>query len=124
MSLELWLLVQGFPIPSRTQDSVQLTSEAPGPTEPWSSHSLDCLPDMRQMFTPPEDQGDFDHLGSSAPSQVFAPPHLLTDSLLQFLDRDSGRQPSPEPDPFAVAHQEVSDELNLPETPRSGADAQ
>jgi hypothetical protein len=79
---------------------------------------------MRQMFTPPEDQGDFDHLGSSAPSQVFAPPHLLTDSLLQFLDRDSGRQPSPEPDPFAVAHQEVSDELNLPETPRSGADAQ
>ncbi|XP_073901905.1 uncharacterized protein [Castor canadensis] len=115
MSLELWLLVQGFPIPSRTQDSVQLTSEAPGPTEPWSSHSLDRLPDMRQMFTPPEDQGDFDHLGSSAPSQVFAPPHLLTDSLLQFLDRDSGRQPSPEPDPFAVAHQELSDKLNLPE---------
>uniref|UniRef100_A0A8C0ZM26 LRRC37A/B like protein 1 C-terminal domain-containing protein n=1 Tax=Castor canadensis TaxID=51338 RepID=A0A8C0ZM26_CASCN len=96
MSLELWLLVQGFPIPSRTQDLVQLTSKAPGPTEPWSIHSLDRLPGLQQMFTPP----------------VFAPPHLLTDSLLQFLDRDSGRQPSPEPDPFAAAHQELSDELN------------
>ncbi|XP_073901528.1 leucine-rich repeat-containing protein 37A2-like isoform X4 [Castor canadensis] len=30
----------------------------------------------------------------------------------EFLDRDSGRQPSPEPDPFAAAHQELSDELN------------
>jgi hypothetical protein len=48
---------------------------------------------------------------------MLAPPHLLTESLLPFLDRDSARQPSPEPDPFAVAQQELNDKLNLPERP-------
>nr|XP_020031072.1 titin-like [Castor canadensis] len=117
MSLELWLLVQGFPIPRKAQDSVQLTSKVRGPMEPWSSHSLDLLPDSPQMLTPRADRGDFDYLGASAASQVLAPPHLLTDSLLPFLDRDSTRQPSPEPDPFAVAQQELNDKLNLPERP-------
>nr|XP_020027934.1 leucine-rich repeat-containing protein 37B-like [Castor canadensis] len=117
MSLELWLLTQGFPIPKRAQDLVQLTSEAPGPTEPWSLHSLDLLPDSPEKLTPPANPGGFDYLGSSAPSQVLSPPHLLTDSLLPFLDWESARQLSPEPGQFAVAHKELLDKLNLPERP-------
>jgi hypothetical protein len=57
MSLELWLLTQSFPIPKRAQDLVQLTSEAPGPTEPWSLHSWDLLPDSPEKLTPPANQG-------------------------------------------------------------------
>jgi hypothetical protein len=37
--------------------------------------------------------------------------------LLPFLDRESARQLSPEPDQFAVAHKELRDKLNLPERP-------
>ena len=95
----LWLLVEAAPLPEWAPHPAQLASDLLGPTEPWPSHSSELPPESPQAFTPPAPElGGFHYLGSSAPAQTLVPPQELTETLVQFLDRDSVGEVPPEAD--------------------------
>ncbi|XP_053445366.1 leucine-rich repeat-containing protein 37B-like [Nycticebus coucang] len=98
----LWLLIQAAAIWRWPPDRVQPTSESPGPKEPWSSLSSDLSPESPHVPTPPADPGDFDYLGSSAPSHLLASPQELPENLAPFPDTDSAQELPQGPDRVTI----------------------
>ncbi|XP_012888699.1 PREDICTED: leucine-rich repeat-containing protein 37A3-like [Dipodomys ordii] len=105
LSLQLWLLVQPAPIAHWARNSVQLTSD---------SHPSYLPTESPNILTPPADSRDPYNLGSSVPSKISAPSQELTDSLLPFLDKDSG-QPSPKSKQVLDPQQDLPDKLIVQE---------
>ncbi|XP_053426748.1 leucine-rich repeat-containing protein 37A2-like [Nycticebus coucang] len=102
LTWQLWLLIQAAPIWRWPRDRIQPTSESPGPKEPWSSLSSDLSTESPHVPTPPADPGDFDYLGSSAPSHLSALPQELPENLAPLLDTDSAQELPQGPDRFAI----------------------
>ncbi|XP_032121963.1 leucine-rich repeat-containing protein 37A3-like, partial [Sapajus apella] len=111
----LWLLVQESQPLERVKDPLQLTSNALGPTEPWSSGSSDLPWESLHALTPSADVGGFDYLGSSASSKRSAPPQESTENLVPFLDTDSDGELPPGPEHFSSAHLDLNDKLTRQE---------
>nr|XP_020729045.1 leucine-rich repeat-containing protein 37A2-like isoform X2 [Odocoileus virginianus texanus] len=116
----LWLLVQAAQPLEWAQGPVQLTSDPPGLTEPWSSHSSDLPPKLPHALTPLAEPGGFNYLTSSSPDHMLALPHEdLSETLVPYLDSDSAGELLAEPDKFAILHEDLDDKLtqhqNLPE---------
>lgn len=107
----LWLLGQATPLLEGARDPVPLTSEPRGPTEPWSSRSSDLPPESPHVLAPSAHPEGFAYLGSSASSQMWAPPQELTETLVPFLDTRSAQELPPGPDRFAVPHRDPNDKL-------------
>ncbi|XP_045381827.1 leucine-rich repeat-containing protein 37A3-like isoform X2 [Lemur catta] len=123
----LWLLIQAAPLRGWARDPVPLSSEPRGPTEPWPSRSSDPPPESPHALAPAAHPEGFASLGSSASSQMSAPPQELTDTLAPFLDTRSAQELPPGPDGFAVPHRDPNDKLTgqqrLPEVvPVPGSD--
>nr|XP_007977763.1 leucine-rich repeat-containing protein 37B-like [Chlorocebus sabaeus] len=89
--------------------------------EPLSSLSSDLPPESPHALTlpPPRRPGGFEHLGSSASSQMSAPAQELTETLTKtlvpFLDTDSVGELPPWPEQFLAAHQNLNDKLTRQE---------
>ncbi|XP_070339504.1 leucine-rich repeat-containing protein 37A3-like isoform X3 [Equus asinus] len=107
----LWLPVQASHPPEWALDPIQLTSEPPGLTEPWSSHSSNLPPESPRALTPPAEPGGLNYLGASSPAQMLALPQELTETLVPFPDTDSAGELPPGPDQFAVPHRDLNDKL-------------
>ncbi|MXQ87272.1 hypothetical protein E5288_WYG007485 [Bos mutus] len=108
----LWLLVQAAQLLEWAQGPVQLTSDPPGLTEPWSSHSSDLLPELPHALTPLAEPGGFNYLTSSSPDHMLALPHEdLSETLVPYLDSDSAGELLAEPDKFAILHEDLDDKL-------------
>uniref|UniRef100_A0A3Q2GVN5 LRRC37A/B like protein 1 C-terminal domain-containing protein n=1 Tax=Equus caballus TaxID=9796 RepID=A0A3Q2GVN5_HORSE len=107
----LWLPVQASHPPEWALDPIQLTSEPPGLTEPWSSHSSNLPPESPRALTPPAEPGGLNYLGASSPAQMLALLQELTETLVPFPDTDSAGELPPGPDQFAVPHQDLNDKL-------------
>ncbi|XP_037666457.1 leucine-rich repeat-containing protein 37A-like [Choloepus didactylus] len=80
----LWLLVQAAQPSGSALDSVQLTSDPPGPAETWSLPSPRLPPASPRALTPPPD-----YLASSAPGHMLARPQDITETLVPLPDTDS-----------------------------------
>uniref|UniRef100_A0A8C6MKR1 LRRC37A/B like protein 1 C-terminal domain-containing protein n=1 Tax=Moschus moschiferus TaxID=68415 RepID=A0A8C6MKR1_MOSMO len=108
----LWLLVQAAQPLEWAQGPVQLTSNPPGLTEPWSSHSSDLPPELPHALTPLAEPGGFNYLTSSSPDHMLALPHEdLSETLVPYLDSDSAGELLAEPDKFAILHEDLDDKL-------------
>ncbi|KAJ1072327.1 hypothetical protein K5549_017540, partial [Capra hircus] len=108
----LWLLVQAAQPLEWAQGPVQLTSDPPGLTEPWSSHSSDLPPESPHALTPLAEPGVFNYLTSSSPDHMLALPHEdLSETLVPYLDSDSAGELLAEPDKFAILHEDLDDKL-------------
>ncbi|XP_065766953.1 leucine-rich repeat-containing protein 37B-like [Muntiacus reevesi] len=108
----LWLLVQAAQPLGWAQAPVQLTSDPPGLTEPWSSHSSDLPPELPHALTPLAEPGGFNYLTSSSPDHLLALPHEdLSETLVPYLDSDSAGELLAEPDKFAILHEDLDDKL-------------
>ncbi|XP_077020177.1 uncharacterized protein LOC143687258 [Tamandua tetradactyla] len=110
----LCLLVQEVQPPGPALEPVQVTSDRPGPTEPWSLLSRRFPPESPRAVTPPPKPGGFGYLGSSAPGHVLAQPQEITETLVPLLDTDSALELPPGPDQFALPLRDQNDNL----TPR------
>ncbi|KAM5213145.1 leucine-rich repeat-containing protein 37A-like [Hipposideros larvatus] len=97
--LLLWPLVMAAQPPELALDPVRLTSEPPGPDEPWSLHPSDLPPESAHVLTTPADPGSFYILGSTAAAPMLASPQELAETWIPFPDA-IGDLP-PEPDHFA-----------------------
>lgn len=96
--------------PELALDPVLLTSEPPGPNEPWSFHPSDLPAESPPALTNLADPGSFNLAGSSAAAaQMVASPQALPETVIPFLDA-AGDLP-PEPDPFAVPLQDPQDQV-------------
>nr|XP_012642195.2 leucine-rich repeat-containing protein 37A2-like isoform X1 [Microcebus murinus] len=107
----LWLLVQAAPLPEWAWNLVPLTFEPRGPTDRRSSRSSDLPPESPPALTPSADPEGFAYLGSSASSQMLAPPQELTETSAPFLDTQSAQELLPGRDQFAVPHRDLNDKL-------------
>ncbi|XP_012518348.1 PREDICTED: leucine-rich repeat-containing protein 37B-like [Propithecus coquereli] len=107
----LWLLAQAAPLLEWARYLVPLTSEPPGPTGPWSSRSSDLPLESPHALPPSADPKGFAYLGSSASSQMLAPPQELPETLAPFLDTHSAQELPARPDPFALPHRDLNDKL-------------
>nr|XP_048301841.1 leucine-rich repeat-containing protein 37A-like isoform X2 [Myodes glareolus] len=109
----LLVVIQADHIAGWVQNPVRLTSEPWVPTKLWW-HLSDRPPKPPQAHTSQAGAGNFDYLGSSAPSQMFSPPLELTESFLSFQDTDTSAQPHPESDQFTVPHQHLTNKMTPP----------
>ncbi|XP_043756728.1 leucine-rich repeat-containing protein 37A2-like [Cervus elaphus] len=108
----LWLLVQAAQPLEWAQGPGQLTSDPPGLTEPWSSHSSDLPPKLPHALTPLAEPGGFNYLTFSSPDHMLALPHEdLSETLVPYLDSDSAGELLAEPDKFAILHEDLDDKL-------------
>ncbi|XP_059127909.1 leucine-rich repeat-containing protein 37A3-like [Peromyscus eremicus] len=110
----LLVVTQAEPIAEWVHKPVRLTSEPWGPTKLRSWHPSDHRPKSPKAHTPQAGAGDFNYLGSSAPSQMFSPPRKLKDSFLSFQEKDTSAQPHPESDQFTVPHQRLTNKITPP----------
>ncbi|KAI4566770.1 hypothetical protein MJG53_015447 [Ovis ammon polii x Ovis aries] len=109
---ELQDLIQAAQPLEWAQGPVQLTSDPPGLTEPWSSHSSDLPPESPHALTPLAEPGVFNYLTSSSPDHMLALPHEdLSETLVPYLDSDSAGELLAEPDKFAILHEDLDDKL-------------
>ncbi|XP_008562425.1 PREDICTED: leucine-rich repeat-containing protein 37A3-like [Galeopterus variegatus] len=111
----LWMLVQVAPLPEWAWRPVPLTSNHPELTEPWSSRSSELQSRSPHAFTPPAAPGSFDYLGSSAAFQVLVRSREVAKKLIPLLGRHSAQELPPEPDQFAVLHQDLREKLARPQ---------
>ncbi|XP_057569819.1 leucine-rich repeat-containing protein 37B-like [Hippopotamus amphibius kiboko] len=107
----LWLLAQAAQPLEWALDPVQWTSNPPGLTEPWSSHSSDLPPESPHEITPSAESGGFNYLSSSPDQMLALPHHELTETLVPQPDTDSAAELFAGPDQFAVPHQDLSDKV-------------
>ncbi|XP_062936427.1 leucine-rich repeat-containing protein 37A2-like [Cynocephalus volans] len=110
------MLVQVAPLPEWAGRPVPLTSNPPELTEPWSSRSSELPPGSPHAFTPPAALGSFDYLGSSAAFQMLVRSQEVAKKLIPLLGMDSAQELPPEPDQFAVLHQDLREKLARPQS--------
>ncbi|XP_036051208.1 leucine-rich repeat-containing protein 37A-like [Onychomys torridus] len=110
----LLVVTQAEHIAEWVHNPVRLTSEPWGPTKLRSWHPSDHRPKSPKAHTSQAGAGDFNYLGSSAPSQMFSPPRKLKDSFLSFQEKDTSAQPHPESDQFTVPHQRLTNKMTPP----------
>lgn len=107
--LLLWPLVMAAQPPELALEPVCLTSEPPGPDEPWSLHPSDLPPESAHVLTTPADPRSFYILGSTAAAPMLASPQELAETWIPFPDA-IGDLP-PEPDHFAGGLQGPKDKV-------------